>query len=198
MTVMSQLGEDTASQALDWATERWEIDASRSSLTFSLRHIVVQQIRGQFQRWGGTLFINRRDPSLSSAHIWVDLASITTDDPERDAHVRSAEFLDVPQFPRATFTSTDVHVADGEIVIEGVLDLHGVVRDVEMHAIAGAAAVDAEGRGRTTYTARGILDRQSFGLHWNQDLDVGGIVVGDEVEIVGHAELVHTNGAPRG
>jgi polyisoprenoid-binding protein YceI len=197
MKAMSQLGEGTTTQALDWATERWEIDAARSSLTFSLRHIVIQQIRGRFERWGGTLFINRRDPSLSSAHVWIDLASIATDDPERDAQVRSAEFLDVAQFPRATFTSTDVHVADGEIVVEGVLDLHGVVRGVELHAIAGAATIDAEGRARTTYTARGIVDRQSFGLHWNQDLDVGGIVVSDEVEIVGRAELVHTNGAPR-
>jgi len=195
---MSQLSDETTTQAFDWATERWEIDGSRSSLTFSLRHIVIQQIRGRFERWGGTLYVNRRDPSLSSVHVWVDLASITTDDPERDAQVRSAEFLDVARFPRATFTSADVHAGDGEIVVEGGLDLHGTIRDVEMRAIAGAATVDAEGRARSTYTACGILDRQSFGLHWNQDLDIGGVVVGDEVEIVGHAELVHTNGASRG
>ena len=180
---------------MDWATERWEVDLGRSSLTFNLRHIVVQQIRGEFERWGGTLFINRRDPSLSSAHIWIDLASITTGDTDRDAHVRSAEFLDVAQFPRAEFTSTDVRIEDGEIIIEGVLDLHGAVRDVEMRVRPGAASIDADGRERTVYTARGTLDRQSFGLHWNQDLDIGGVVVGDQVEIVGHAELVHTNGS---
>jgi polyisoprenoid-binding protein YceI len=180
---------------MDWATERWELDLTRSSLTFELRHIVVQQICGQFERWGGTLFINRRDPSLSSAHVWIDLTSITTGDADRDAHVRSAEFLDVAQFPRADFTSTDVRIAGGEIIIEGVLDLHGAVRDVEMRALPGAASTGPDGRERTVYTARGTLDRQAFGLHWNQDLDVGGVVVGDRIEIIGHAELVHTNGA---
>lgn len=194
--VMSELSGETVSGGMDWATERWEVDLARSSLTFNLRHIVVQQIQGRFERWGGTLFINRQDPSLSSVHIWIDLASITTDDPERDAHVRSSEFLDVGRFPRATFESTDVHIAGGEIVVEGALDLHGLIRDVEMRAIAGTASIDPDGRGRAVYRARGTLDRQSFGLHWNQDLDVGGVVVGDRVEIVGYAELVHTNGAP--
>ena len=180
---------------MDWATERWDVDPARSSLTFNLRHIVVQRIGGQFERWGGTLYVNRRDPALSSVFIWIDLASITTDDPERDTHVRSSEFLDVARFPRAEFHSTDVRIANGEIIVAGVLDLHGIVREVEMRATAGAVSPGTDGRERTAYTARGALNRQSFDLHWNQDLDVGGVVVGDEVEIVGHAEVVHTNGA---
>jgi polyisoprenoid-binding protein YceI len=192
---MSQLGNESSSAGLDWATERWDIDPARSSLTFNLRHIVVQQISGQFERWGGTLYINRQDPALSSVHIWIDLASITTDDPERDGHVRSSEFLDVERFPRAEFHSTDVRIAGGEIIVEGTLDLHGIVRDVEMRVIAGMASIGADGRQRSVYTARGALNRQSFDLHWNQDLDVGGVVVGDQVEIVGHAELVHADGA---
>lgn len=192
--IMSQQVRELASSGLDWATERWEVNPARSSLTFNLRHIVVQQIRGRFERWGGTLFINRRDPSLSSVHIWVELASITTEEPDRDAHVRSAEFLDVTRFPRAEFRSTDVRVGDGEIIVEGILDLHGVVHDLELHAIAGPASIGADGLDRTAYTARGSLDRQAFGLHWNQDLDIGGVVVGDDVEIVAHAELVRSNG----
>lgn len=191
---MSQLGNESSTEAPDWATERWDVDPDRSSLRFNLRHIVVQQVRGHFTRWGGTLYLNRRDPSLSSVHIWIDLASITTDDPTRDAHVRSAEFLDVARFPRAEFDSTDVRVADGEIILEGTLDLHGVVEDVELRALAGPSSIGADGRQRSTFTTKGTLNRQSFGLHWNQDLDIGGVVVGDEVEIVGHAELVHTNG----
>src|SRR3954463_11039326 len=98
--------------------ERWEIDSARSSLTFKLRHIVVQQIRGRFERWGGTLFLDRHQPWLSSVHVWFDLASVTTDDPARDAHVRSSEFLDVARFPQAEFKSTNVAVPDGQIVVE--------------------------------------------------------------------------------
>ena len=175
-------------------TERWDIDAARSSLGFHVRHIVVQQIRGRFERWGGTLFIDRQKPWLSTVHVWVDLASITTDDFERDAHVRSTEFLDVARFPRAEFKSTNVEIPDGQIVVEGILNLHGIVHDVELRAEVGKSSTGPDGRQRTTYAARGVLDRQSFGLHWNQDLDVGGIVVGDEVEVVANVEAVRREG----
>lgn len=177
--------------------QQWKIDSTRSSLTFKLRHIVVQQIRGRFERWGGTLFIDRRQPWLSSAEVWVDLSSITTGDPERDAHVRSSEFLDVGRFPRAEFKSTNVDIPDGRVVLEGVLHLHGVVHDVEVLAEVGETATDPDGRARTTFTARGIIDRQSFGLHWNQDLDIGGVVVGDEVEIEAKVEAVACEGDAR-
>jgi polyisoprenoid-binding protein YceI len=130
--------------------------------------------------------------------IWVDLASIETGDAERDAHVRSDEFLDVTHFPRAQFRSADVRLEDEQIIVEGRLDLHGVVRDVELRASAGPVHMGADGRERSRYAARGTIDRQSFGLHWNQDLDVGGVVVGDEVEIVGDVELVRTNGGTAG
>ena len=175
-------------------SERWEIDPARSSLTFHLRHIVVQQIQGRFERWGGTLFIDRHQPWLSSVQVWVDLASVTTDDPERDAHVRSDEFLDVAKFPRAEFKSTNVDIPDGEVVVEGLLSLHGVVHDVEIRAEVevGETMADSGGRERTFYTARGVIDRQSFGLHWNQDLDVGGMVVGDEVEITAKVEVLRS------
>lgn len=174
--------------------ERWEIDPGRSTLTFKLRHIVMQQIRGRFERWGGTLFIDRRQPWLSSVQVWVDLASITTDDAERDAHVRSSEFLDVARFPRAEFKSTNVDIPDGQIVVEGLLSLHGVVHDLEIRAEVevGETTSETGAPERTSYTARGVIDRQSFGLHWNQDLDVGGIVVGDEVEITAKVEVLHS------
>jgi polyisoprenoid-binding protein YceI len=180
-----------ASTADNSRAERWEIDPTRSSLAFKLRHIVVQQIRGRFERWGGTLFIDRHQPWLSSVQVWVDLASVTTDDPARDAHVRSSEFLDVARFPRAEFKSTNVAVPDGQIVVEGLLSMRGVVHDVEIRADVevGETPAEADGRERTFYTARGVIDRQSFGLHWNQDLDVGGIVVGDEVEITAKVEI---------
>jgi polyisoprenoid-binding protein YceI len=170
--------------------QQWEIDSARSSFTFKLRHIVVQQIRGRFRRWGGTLFVDRQQPWLSSAEIWVDLTSITTDDAERDAHVLSSEFLDVARFPRAEFKSTNVEILDGQVVIEGILALHGRTHDVEIRAEIAETARDPDGNLRTKVTARGIVDRQSFGLHWNQDLDIGGVVVGDEVELDARVEAV--------
>jgi polyisoprenoid-binding protein YceI len=178
--------------------QQWEIDSARSSFTFKLRHIVVQQIRGRFKHWGGTLFVDRQQPWVSSAEIWVDLTSITTDDVERDAHVLSNEFLDVARFPRAVFKSTNLEILDGQVVVQGVLNLHGRTHDVEIRADIGETKTDPDGRTRTTFTARGVIDRQSFGLHWNQDLDVGGVVVGDEVELVARVDAVASDVQGRG
>jgi polyisoprenoid-binding protein YceI len=170
--------------------ERWEIDPAVSVLTFTLRHLIVSEIRGQFHRWGGTLFLDRRQPMRSNVEVWVDLDSIDTGAPERDAHVRSAEFLDVAQFPRAIFKSTAVETSGEQIVVHGLLDLHGVVHDVDVTVTSGATSIDDHGVPRGRYTARGTIDRQSFSLHWNQDLDVGGVVVGDRIDLMASVELL--------
>ncbi|HEX2658883.1 MAG TPA: YceI family protein [Polyangia bacterium] len=179
--------------------ERWEIDPERSRLTISIRHIVVHQIRGRFLRWGGTLVVNRQQPRLSSVDVWIELASISTEDTERDLHVCSAEFFDVARFPRAVFRSSEV-TADGErFLVRGSLDLHGVVREVELTANAIGTIQAPDDRERIKYSARGTLNRQDFGLHWNQDLDMGGVVVGDMVDLVAEIEALRTDtaGAPR-
>jgi len=88
--------------------ERWEIDGSHSQLSFSLRHIVVSQIEGHFRSWGGEMMFDPDYVPRTQIQVWVDLGSIDTGAADRDAHVRSAEFLDTTRFPRAQFTSTDV------------------------------------------------------------------------------------------
>jgi polyisoprenoid-binding protein YceI len=173
--------------------ERWEIDPALSTLMFSLRHLVVQRVQGSFERWGGTVFVDRARPEMSSVEIWVDLASITTDEPERDVHVRSAEFLDVARFPRATFKSAAVELVPAAIAVDGRLDLHGVIHDVQMRVEIGPPPRGTDGRPRSRHRVHGTLDRQSFGLHWNQDLDVGGVVVGDDVELLAELELVRSD-----
>ncbi|HVZ72890.1 MAG TPA: YceI family protein [Polyangia bacterium] len=170
--------------------ERWQVDLAHSSLRFSLRHIVVQKINGRFNRWGGTLDLDRRAPWMSTIRVWIDLASIETNAPERDAHVRSAEFLDVARFPLADFESTSVDPRADRLVVRGRLRLHGVGRDVELEVTP--RGLDAEGR--DVYAMRAKIDRQAFGLHWNQDLDVGGVVVGDEIEIVAEVAIVREGG----
>jgi polyisoprenoid-binding protein YceI len=167
--------------------ERWEIKLDGSRLTFVLRHLVISQIHGQFRTWGGTLFLDRAAPWRSSVDVWIDLASLETDSVERDAHIRSPELLDVGRYPRAEFKSTAVEPQGERMVVRGRLQLHGVTHDVDL---------DVETRtgpayeGRSVYAIRGKLNRQSFGLHWNQDLDVGGVVVGDEVDLTAEVEIV--------
>jgi polyisoprenoid-binding protein YceI len=175
--------------------EHWEIDPERSRFRFSLRHIVVQQIQGGFGRWGGALILDRDDPSRSKVHLWVDLPSIDTGAAERDDHVRSAEFLDVSRFPRAEFDSTALALRpDGTATLSGWLDLHGRGCQVDVELQAGKTWRDADGQARAAYVAHSRIDRQAFGLHWNQDLDVGGVVVGDDVDVSVELELVRVPG----
>ena len=175
------------------AKERWELDGSQSQLTFSLRHIVVSQIEGSFRSWGGEMNFDPDYLPRTQIQVWIDLGSIDTGSVDRDAHVRSAEFLDTTRFPRAQFTSTDVALLrDGEATVTGQLQLHGISRYVELNVIAQRTWVDDHGLMRATYRAHGEIDRQAFGLHWNQDLDVGGIVVGDKVELDARVEMVRT------
>ena len=159
--------------------ERWEIDPSRSTLTFVLRHLVVSEIRGSFHRWGGALFLNRHEPLLSTITVWIDTASIDSGSPERDDHIRSNEFLDVKRFPRAEFESTSIEPRNGHAIVRGVLQLHGVTRDLDLDIEPYLVPSNDD----NLFHLRGKLDRQSFGLHWNQDLDVGGVVVGDKIDL---------------
>jgi polyisoprenoid-binding protein YceI len=173
--------------------ERWEIDSRNSKLDFSLRHIVVSEIQGRFESWGGEMLSDPDYGPRTQIQVWVDLASVDTGSPERDAHIRSAEFLDVTRLPRALFTSTGVALErDGEATVTGRLQLHGVTREVELEVVARRTWVDDDGQRRALYSVRGQIDRQAFGLHWNQDLDVGGIVVGDKVAIEARVEMVRT------
>jgi polyisoprenoid-binding protein YceI len=173
--------------------ELWEIDGAASRLDFSLRHIVIMEIIGRFGSWGGQMIFDPDDVDRSLVKVWIDAASIDTGSGERDEHLRSPEFLDVARFPRAEFTSTGVEIRrEGHALLKGVLRLHGVSQNVELEVATERTWVDESRRLRAAYRLRGHLDRQAFGLHWNQDLDVGGIVVGDDVEIEARVELVRT------
>jgi polyisoprenoid-binding protein YceI len=189
--VEKALASARSSEASEVGSTRWQIDPTRSTLGFSLRHIVVHHIRGTFRSWGGTVSLDPADPARSRVDVWVDLTSIDTGDPERDDHVRSAEFFEVARHPRAVFTSRSVGLVEGRApVIRGVLGLHGVMVEVPVEITANEKRVDPAGGERRVYTIKASLDRQQFGLRWNQDLDAGGVVVGDNIAVEAHVETV--------
>jgi polyisoprenoid-binding protein YceI len=171
--------------------ETWQIDLDRSSLHFSLRHIVVHEIRGRFGKWGGTVTLAGDDLAKSSVRVWVDLGSVDTEEMERDGQIRSPEFFDVGRFPRAMFTSTEVRLPERENpIVKGHLDLHGFTGDVDVEITRHNRWTDDKGSERLSYEGKARFDRRKFGLRWNQDLDVGGVVVGDEIEILARVEAV--------
>ena len=166
------------------STERWEIDSSHSGIHFSVRHLVIAKVRGQFSRWTGAVQVPDGDFTRASLEVAIDAASIDTGVADRDAHLRSADFLDVERFPELTFTSTQVERAGQDrLRVNGQLTIKGVTRDVTLDVEHLGLAKDPWGNERAAFTARTSVDRREFGLTWNQALETGGVLVGERVDI---------------
>jgi polyisoprenoid-binding protein YceI len=168
--------------------ECWEVTSADSTLTFSVRHLVVSQIVGRFRKWGASLALDLDDVSRSRLTGWIDLASIDTGAPERDDHIRSLEFFNVTRFPVAEFRSDAIiPIADQRYLVRGQLILHGVARPIEMTVTPGPKIEEGDSS-RAAYEVHATIDRQAFGLHWNQDLDAGGVVVGDRIDVAARVQ----------
>jgi polyisoprenoid-binding protein YceI len=165
------------------------LDAAHKRVGFVARHMMVAKVRGEFAEATATITV-AEDPTQSSVTATIQAASINTAQADRDAHLRSPEFLDVEQFPTLEFRSTGVKSRDGnEFVLTGELTIKGVTRTVDLD-------VEFEGVGRSPFgqdifgfSASTEIDREEFGLTWNVALETGGVLVGKKIkiEIVGEA-----------
>ncbi len=161
----------------------WNVDAGHSSIVFSIRHLLIAKVRGRFSRFGGVLDLDDADLTKSKVSIEVETASIDTALEQRDTHLKSADFFDVAQFPKATFTSKGITKNGDEYDVHGELSLHGVTREVVLKATFGGTATDARGRVRVAFEAKTTIDRGVFGLKWNQALEAGGVAIGPKAEL---------------
>jgi polyisoprenoid-binding protein YceI len=172
-------------------TDRWEIDSSHSSVHFSVRHLVIAKVRGTFARWSGTVQVPDGDFSKGTVSVTIDASSINTGVDQRDAHLKSADFFDVAQFPELTFVGKRVQPRSGnEIDVVGDLTIRGITREVVLHVEQHGQAKDPWGNLRAAFTAKTSIDRKDFGLTYNQVLETGGVMVGDRVEIEAEIEAV--------
>jgi polyisoprenoid-binding protein YceI len=163
----------------------YQIDPAHSGAQFTVRHMMITNVRGGFKKLQGTVVYDSENPANSSVNAEIDAASINTNDEQRDAHLRSADFLDVEKYPTLTFRSTRVESAgEGEVKLEGDLTIHGVTRPVVLD-VEGLApeGKDPWGNTRSGATARTKIKRSDFGLSWNAALETGGFLVGDDVKI---------------
>ena len=165
------------------ASGTWNIDASHSSILFSIRHLVVAKVRGKLSRFSGVLELDETDLTRSRVNIAIDVASIDTSLEPRDAHLRSPDFFEVEKFPMATFASKAIERHGEEYAVRGDFTLHGITKEVTLKATFGGTVKDARGRERVAFEAKTTLDRAAFGLTWNQALEAGGWAIGATVEL---------------
>lgn len=172
------------------AAGSYGLDASHSHVGFKVRHLMVSKVRGRFADFEGTVTI-AEDPLQSSVDVSVQVASIDTRDAGRDEHLRSADFFDVETSPTMTYRSSGVReVGKGRFVVDGDLTLKGVTKPVALTVTFDGNATDPWGNARAAFTATAEIDREDFGLNWNQALEAGGVLVAKLVEIEIEAEAV--------
>lgn len=175
------------------AAGTWNIDASHSSVEAVARHLMVTKVRGRFAAFSGTVEI-ADDVTQSRVTVEIDASSVDTNDAQRDGHLKADDFLSVETHPTITFTSTGViHVEGDRWRIPGQLTVRGVTRDVDLDATYLGLAQDPWGNTRAAFSAETEIDREYFGITWNQTLETGGVLVSKKVKIELDVQLLQAS-----
>jgi polyisoprenoid-binding protein YceI len=175
-------------------TTTWNIDPAHATAEFKVKHMMIANVKGHFSQVTGVLIHDELDPTKSRVEALIEAASIETREPQRDAHLKSADFFHVEKFPTLSFKSTDIKaVGNGELKVQGDLTIRGVTRKVSF-AVEGPTppTKDPWENTRIAASATTKINRKDFGLTWNAALETGGILVGDEVTITLDVEFVKT------
>lgn len=170
----------------------WTIDPEHSNMGFKVRHLMVSNVKGSFEKHTGAVELNDKDITKSKVEVTIDTSSINTNVQKRDEHLRSADFFDVAKYPTMTFVSKKIAKGDkGRLKVTGDLTLHGVTRQVvlDVEPLSGESK-DPWGNIRRGTTASTKINRKDFGLVWNKALETGGVAVGDEVAITLEIEMI--------
>lgn len=184
-TVSSSTAPTTAPAA------RWVIDASHSHVAFSVRHLMISNVRGEFQKLSGEATFDPDRPEAGRIAVTIDVASINTREEKRDAHLRSADFFDAEKYPTIEFVSTEVRRRGGDLEVTGNLTIAGTTRPVTL-AVEELTDEHSDpwGNRRVGINAHTKIRRSDFGMKWNAALETGGVLVGDEIKINVEAELI--------
>ena len=173
------------------ATSTWTIDPAHSSAEFAVKHLMVSTFKGHFRSLEGTVHLDEANPANSSVAASVDVASVDTQTPDRDAHLRSDDFFNAERYPKMTFRSTRVEQVDGtNWKVTGELKIRDVTKEVILDMEYEGRIVDPWGNERIGFTAWTDLSRKEFGVRWNAAIETGGVVVGDKVRISLNIEIV--------
>jgi len=167
------------------ATATWQIDPAHTAAGFSVRHMMIATVRGQFKGVTGTVLWDDQDINNSTVDVTIDANTVDTGEPKRDADLKSANFFDVKNYPTITFKSTKIEkISAGKMKVTGNLTIHGVTKQVVLDVEGPSGAVkDLWGKPRVALKASTTVNRTDYGVKWNAKMDSGGMVVGDDVNI---------------
>jgi polyisoprenoid-binding protein YceI len=174
------------------APERWEIEPLHSSVSFSVRHMMVSDVTGYFTKFKGTVLTDAKDITKSKIEATIDVASIDTRVAKRDEHLRSPDFFNVAKHPTMTFVSKKVaRAGKDKLKVTGMLTMHGVTKEVVLDVDGPSKPMKGmDGKPLVGLRAAATIDRREFGLKWNKLIEAGGVAVGEKVSILLNLELV--------
>jgi polyisoprenoid-binding protein YceI len=179
-------------QVVETGIQTWALDASHSSVGFSVKHLMISTVRGEFTKLEGSLQLDRQHLDNSNVQITIAADSVSSRDDKRDAHLKSADFFDVEKYPEVTFRSTRFEQkSEDEILVRGDLTMHGITREVTLTVEGPTDELrDPWGGRRIGFSGKTKINRKDFGLNWNVALEAGGVLVGEDVTLTFDAEFV--------
>jgi len=179
-TAVLAFGASTPARA---ALDTYTVDVGHSAVGFKVRHLIAN-VPGSFKTFSGEIQLDPMDLAKGSVKFEIDAASISTDVPDRDAHLKSPDFFDVEKFPKITFESTKVVAKSAtDLVVTGNLTMHGVTKPVDLSILVGGFMTDPWGNEKAGFDITAKINRKDFGVVWNKDLDQGGTLLGDDVHV---------------
>lgn len=170
-------------------TTTWALDPTHSEITFKVKHLMISNVKGEFKTFEAS--IDGENFENSNFKATIDTSSISTNNPDRDAHLKSGDFFEVESYPQITFKSTSLSkVDDDEYKLKGTITIKGVTKEITLNTEFGGFMKDPYGNEKAGFSITGKLDRKDFGLNWNAALEAGGVMVGNEVKINAEVQFI--------
>ncbi|MBT2570516.1 YceI family protein [Planococcus sp. ISL-110] len=163
--------------------KKWTVDTAHSEIGFSVKHMMISKVKGSFTSYEAIVEANEEDLQGALIDFKIDVASINTNNTDRDNHLRSADFFDAEQFPYITFKANDIVKKDSEYELTGDLTMKGVTRPATFEVEYGGKGTNPWGVEVVAFNVEGKVNRKDFGLTWNQALETGGVMVGEDIKI---------------
>jgi len=173
------------------ATTKWVLDPTHSEIQFKVKHLMISTVTGQFEKFNGTVETDGHDFTSAKVNFTADIHSISTNNEQRDAHLKNNDFFDAENHPQLSFTSDKLEkVEEDNYKLTGRLTMRGVTRIVTLNVEFGGIVQDPWGNTRVGFSVTGKINRQDFGISFGAVTETGGLLLGDEVKIIANAEFV--------